>query len=586
MSFPSLVFRVCFGWLRSLLGARVKVPLLGVLVGLAGATAACRPLPPDKAAFAEARAEAETALVRLLGPMPKIHYGPLGTLAFAEVPALTLAEPGSSGVRRFVLGYRALFGIAQSEQLDYRSSDGDTLGYTHLEYQQRYAGVPVWGSTLHVHLNASGKLVRLSGYLLPLPALAAAPSQPTLTVEAARQLALKELRAQLPDATLKALTPDLAYLWTPDSDSLLLSFRVEIYGQAADLPVRLALFVDAHSGAILKGEDLVSRLDAAVPAVGSGKGALGTPRELAVSRRGDSYSLLDPTRGDQRTTAVKKGELLPGRTIGSADPTSWDPHGVDVHAHLGVLWDYFAEHHQHYGWDGRGHGLVAVVHLSEQAPLALFDGERVLFGDGNGRTVLAPGAALDVVAHEYAHAVLRSSAGLSTSGESGAVDEGLADLWACLIERTLSPRGNWTVGEEIYRAVDLSGGGPVPQPLRDLAAPDRTEQASHVSQLVAAAPIQLDALRGREPQPLTENGPRRYAAGIVAHAGYQLAQKLDVETVARILYRAQRYYLHGHSGFLDTALAMLAAASDLYGPDSEAVHQVRKSWSLVGVSAP
>ena len=118
--------------------------------------------------------------------------------------------------------------------------------------------VPVWGSALYAHLGANGKLLRLSGYLLPLPALAAASAQPTLTVEAARQLALKELRALLPESTLKAQSPELGYLWLPEGESLALSFRIEVAGQAADLPVRIAIFVDAHSGLVLRSEDLVS----------------------------------------------------------------------------------------------------------------------------------------------------------------------------------------------------------------------------------------------------------------------------------------------------------------------------------------
>jgi bacillolysin len=64
--------------------------------------------------------------------------------------------------------------------------------------------------------------------------------------------------------------------------------------------------------------------------------------------------------------------------------------------------------------------------------VALFDGQRLLFGAGAPPQILPSGAALDVVAHEYSHALTRASSELAAEGESGAIDEGLANLWACL----------------------------------------------------------------------------------------------------------------------------------------------------------
>jgi Zn-dependent metalloprotease len=348
--------------------------------------------------------------------------------------------------------------------------------------------------------------------------------------------------------------------------------------------VRLALFINAHTGEVVRREDLVARVDITIPASGHGHGVLGDRWELALSQRGTTFSLQDPTRGKFRTTAVRSGEKLPGRTVTSKDAEVWEGAGqaIDVHAHLQALWDYFATQHQRFGWDGKGTGIVAVTHLGTQAPLALFDGERLLFGDGDGTTLLPSGAALDLVAHEYGHALARSTADLGGDGESRALDEGLADLWGCLIEQAVEPRrGNWTLGEQLFLANQPHGGKKMPPlVLRDLADPLHTGQASSLTGYVAV-PEDLPGLPGM--RSLLVRDAQHKNAGIAAHAGYLLAQRLGLASTAAIVYRALTTYLHRYAGFADAADAMAAAARDLYGEGAQAA-AVTASWSAVGVS--
>ena len=522
---------------------------------------ACAPSLPaapsrDGVQALDDRDAALVALKAASGPLALRDNPRLGTVAFLELTFPQRINFSSSlsigtATRDFVLRYRSLFGLGPADTLETKTTTTDQLGLRHVSYVQKRYGVTIWGSCLDAHLRgvsaASADLLRLFGHLHPLPALTTADSQPQLASEAARQLALTTARTAQPTADLSAYVPALYYL--ADDTRLHLVHRVEVYGQNDGLPVRAAYFIDAHDGSVRRREDLVAHVDMTVPAQGSGTGALGTSYSLSISQRGDSFSLQDPTRGSQRTTRVSPTEKLPGRTLTSDRADSWDDDddlaapglAVDVHAHMAALWDYFATQHGYFGWDGGGHGLVGVAHLGAGTNLALFDGERLLFGDGDGRDFSPLGAAFDIVAHEYVHAVTRATAALATEDESGQLDEGLADLFAALIEHHLRPSTPaWTIGEEIFHPAGQPGA------LADLT----------------------DA-----------NSP----SGRIGYAGYLLAQRLGAPRTASIVFRAITVYLFRYAALADAKDAFFAAARDLFAGDDDVTNALDASFSRAGL---
>ena len=56
-----------------------------------------------------------------------------------------------------------------------------------------------------------------------------------------------------------------------------------------------------------------------------------------------------------------------------------------------------------------------------------------MFGDGDGNRFDAM-VDQDIVAHEFAHAITASTSGLIFEGEPGALNEGLSDIWAAIVE--------------------------------------------------------------------------------------------------------------------------------------------------------
>ncbi len=64
---------------------------------------------------------------------------------------------------------------------------------------------------------------------------------------------------------------------------------------------------------------------------------------------------------------------------------------------------------------------------------------------------------VDIIAHEYAHGIIRHSSKLSSYGESGALNESFADIFSNLAERSILGRNNWNIGEDLgYILRDLS----------------------------------------------------------------------------------------------------------------------------------
>ena len=572
----------------------VHPALVCLTLWFVAALSSCGPAQPAAPADSPERAREQllATLQRSFGPItlslhPRLNT-PIG-IEFGRPPLLQNTSGLGSAVRELVLRFRPLFGLLPSDTLSLEQTTGDALGQRHMRFAIEHSGQPIWDAQVVAHLAATGHVLRLHAQIPWLADLAASSSTPSFSAEAARQQAVSDVRLRTGSAaSLSTRSPSLYFV--VQDHALRLVWRVEVSGQEADQPRREALFVDAHLGHVQAREDLVAHLDVTLPAQGQGIGALGTAHDLDIAQRGQRYLLQDPTRGDQRVTSASPGDRLPGRTVESPDPTRWDSHtssstrglSVDVHAHLALGWDYFASQHQIFGWDGKGHGIVAITHFRDptaspgnpaapagSASWALFDGERLFFTDGDGRTLAPLGSALDVVAHEYSHAVLRGQADLAQTGESAALDEGFANLLACLMEQHLRPQnGNFTVGEEIFlTSPPAPDRGPLAPVLADLVQPQRSGHASHVDQQI----------------PFSEPHAVRHNAGLVGHMGYHLAQRVGGAAAAAIVVRAVQHYLVRAAGYAEAAQAMRWAARDLFGAVAEAA--VQEAWATVGVTA-
>ena len=71
----------------------------------------------------------------------------------------------------------------------------------------------------------------------------------------------------------------------------------------------------------------------------------------------------------------------------------------------------------------------------------------MVYGDGDGVNLGPVGSALDVVAHEFTHAVTDYTANLVYENQSGALNEWMSDVFGYLIEGQAE---DWLMGEDCY----------------------------------------------------------------------------------------------------------------------------------------
>jgi hypothetical protein len=216
--------------------------------------------------------------------------------------------------------------------------------------------------------------------------------------------------------------------------------------------------------------------------------------------------------------------------------------------------------------------VVATVHYRNNYDNAFWNGEQLVFGDGDGKIFDRFTKPVDVLGHELTHAVTEHTAGLVYEGQSGALNESVSDVFgACLKQRLLGQDavgGDWLVGAGLFLP------GVQGRALRDMAHPGTAYD---------------DPVLGKDPQPAhmddyvdttDDHGGVHINSGIPNRA-FQLAAVAiggsAAEGAGRIWYAALTGGLPPRSDFAGFAAATVAAAG-------EQAEQVEEAWRTVGVT--
>jgi Thermolysin metallopeptidase, alpha-helical domain/Thermolysin metallopeptidase, catalytic domain len=266
--------------------------------------------------------------------------------------------------------------------------------------------------------------------------------------------------------------------------------------------------------------------------------------------------------------------VLPGDVVRSAgDPESGDP-AVDEAAHglTGSL-ALFSEEYGRTSYDDEGARVVATVHYGRDYVNAFWNGTQLVFGDGDGEVFGRFTRPVDVLGHEFTHAVTQHTAGLVYEGQSGALNESVSDVFAaCLKQRLLGQtavEGDWLIGAELFLP------GISARALRDMAAPGTAYD---------------DPALGKDPQPdhmdsyvdtTDDNGGVHINSGIPNRAFHLAAAGIGGSSASgagRIWYAA----LTGGSVDARSDFAAFAAATvGAAGPQASVVSD---AWATVGVT--
>lgn len=179
-----------------------------------------------------------------------------------------------------------------------------------------------------------------------------------------------------------------------------------------------------------------------------------TRLELSVEPGGTLVASTAPS--PDRTISDAGGrEDLPGRTVRREDdPPTRDASADQAFDGLGTTFEFYWDAYGRDSIDGRGLALDATVHYGQKYDNAFWNGERMVFGDGDGDVFTGFTGSITVIAHELTHGVTESSGGLDYNGQPGALNESISDVFGALTEQyALNQRADqasWLIGAGIF----------------------------------------------------------------------------------------------------------------------------------------
>lgn len=253
----------------------------------------------------------------------------------------------------------------------------------------------------------------------------------------------------------------------------------------------------------------------------------------------------------------------PGKEFGK-DAT--ESGAVDAHWAAGKVYDYYRKNHARDSLDGRGmtiNSLVGVTYFGGPYVNAFWDGQKMVYGSGD-EEYKPLSADLDVVGHEMTHGVVESTANLVYAGQSGALNEALADYFGNAIDTTASgismddPDAG-LIGEDLCRTTKP----------RDCAFRNLNDGATTSKNFLG---VTFSA----------DNGGVHLNSTVFSGALWDLRQDVGGQLADRIVYKALSEYMTPLDGFTDGRNAVLAAAKDL-GVGARELAAVKRSFNAHGI---
>ncbi|KAI0851164.1 Metalloprotease [Daldinia vernicosa] len=271
---------------------------------------------------------------------------------------------------------------------------------------------------------------------------------------------------------------------------------------------------------------------------------------------------------------------LPGKVVRvEGQKASKDEAANDAYDNAGRVLSFYADIFNWKSIDNKNMHVISSVHFGQNYENAFWDPEiaQMVYGDGHDFLTNFTGC-IDVIGHELTHAVTEHTSPLDYTGQSGALNEHVSDVFGIMIKQRVedetADKADWLIGEYCLMP------GVKGVALRSMKAPGTAYN---------------DPRFGKDPQPanfkdykltLEDNGGVHLYSGIpnkafynasVAFGGYswEKAGKIWWETM-------QSGQVPSRCTFIQFADVTVDKAGELFGDDAAAI--VRKAWNDVGVA--
>ncbi len=183
-----------------------------------------------------------------------------------------------------------------------------------------------------------------------------------------------------------------------------------------------------------------------------------TTERLRGERAVRSLLIGMATPGDGRRTIFdcRNGTVLSRAVLARSEDgePSADPSVNRAFDGFGLTREFYAEVLGRNSIDDQGMRLDGYVHRGLRYNNAFWDGQAMVFGDGDGLVFTDFTGSIDVIAHELTHGVTEFSAGLEYHNQSGALNESLSDVFGSLVKQwslnQAADVADWLIGADIF----------------------------------------------------------------------------------------------------------------------------------------
>jgi bacillolysin len=501
--------------------------------------------------------------------------------------------------------FKDLLGVLDQDVFIVISEEVDALGGTHTKYQQYYKETPtsvlvkVEHGIYQIHSKNGVIQVANGNFVKILPNTIIKNSDEAQAFNyAINVVGAKSYKWLIPEeeAFLKTETANAKATYYPKAEVTIvddpntatsdpiLTYKFDIY--AHEPLSRNNLYISAKNGKLVWNDPILKHANV----VGSGITRYSGTRAITTDSYNKAYRLREIGARNIHTMNMRKGTNYNYAVEFSDKDNKWieydninmDNAALDAHWGAEMVYDYWKTKHGRSSFDNKGAFIKSYVHYGIGYENAYWDGLRMTYGDGGGR--FKPLTSLDVCAHEIGHAICQYTANLTYVGESGALNEGLSDVWAAAVEATAAPTKKiWIIGEDIDK---------VRPGLRSMMNPNAEWQPDTYGGLYwqtpdCGTPSQNNDYCGVH----TNSGVLNFwfyllstgGTGTNDIGGAYTVQGITIDKAAKITYRAETVYMTSTTNFAAARAATIQAATDLYGATAPEVAATTNAWAAVGV---
>lgn len=291
---------------------------------------------------------------------------------------------------------------------------------------------------------------------------------------------------------------------------------------------------------------------------------------------------LPPQPGTKHRTIfdAKTTTNLPGTQVrDEGDPPRDDVAVNEAYDYSGDTYDFYLQVFNRNSVDDHGLTLNSTVHYDQGYDNAFWNGEQMIYGDGDGQFFQRFTICLDVIGHELTHGVTQNEAQLVYSGQPGALNESISDVFGSLVKQWVNnqtaDQADWLIGAGLFTNA-VQG-----RALRSMSDPGTAYDDPNI---------------GKDPQPANmadyvnttqDNGGVHINSGIPNRAFCLAARTIGGYAWQRaglIWYRTLTGALNPNADFQTMANATTTVAGNLFGQSSNEQNAVRDAWTTVGIA--